>query len=164
MRSSSLLVLALLSACKKSEAPAPASGSEVAAQPASAPADAAPPPPPPVDAVAADAAPPATDPDPLKSICPKVIAKIQECSADKEFAGALLDGANAKDQKKIRKLIAEIAEWPINYCNNLAANYQFEGLLNHWDQLADPAILESCGKLGTAVKAAGGLFGGDQAM
>lgn len=88
---------------------------------------------------------------------------IEECSTDKELFAALTAGSSAKEKAKVRKLIAEVAEWPISYCNNLAASYQFEGFLGHWDQLADPAILTSCGSLGVAVKAAGGLFGGDQA-
>lgn len=114
-------------------------------------------------AAAADAA--KADADPLKSVCPQVLAKIMECKEDKEFAKALKEGADAKEQKKIGKLIAGISEWPTTSpCNNLAASYEFEGFIDHWDKLSDPAILESCAKLGAAVKAAGGLFGGDAAM
>jgi hypothetical protein len=156
----------MLCGCKKHEAAgsgpaATASGS--AAAPVAVDASA----PPPVDAPPPDAAkvdPAAAAAERLKTVCPKVIGKIQECAKDKDFAKALSEGADAKAQKKNKKLIAEIAEWPVEYCNNFAANYEFEGFLNHWDQLSDPAILESCGKLGAAVKAAGGLFGGEQAM
>ena len=121
--------------------------------------DAAPPPvdaaPPPVDAAPAD---------PIATVCPALLAKIEECVEDPAFTAALLQGANAKEQKKIKKLIAEVAEWPVNPCQNLAANYEFTGFFGHWDEVSDPAILETCAKLGAAVKAAGGLFGGDQAM
>jgi hypothetical protein len=172
-----LFALAASAACKKSEEKpaAPVEPAKDAAPVTPVVVDAAAPPTdapkPPVDAAAAaaDAAAPAdaakADADPLKSICPKVLAKIVECKEDKEFAKALKDGADAKEQKKIGKLIAGIEEWPTtNPCGNLAASYEFEGFIDKWDQLADPALLESCAKLGAAVKAAGGLFGGDAAM
>lgn len=125
--------------------------------------DAAPPPPP------VDAAPPVVDAaaaaapmgDPLKTICPQVMAKIVECSADKDFEKALKEGANQAQQRQIGLLIASIATWTNSPCTTFAATYQFEGFLDRWEELKDPAILESCGKLGAAVKAAGGLFGGD---
>lgn len=99
--------------------------------------------------------------DPLKSICPQVLAKITECSADKEFEKALKEGADAKQQKLITRLITGIAEWPVAPCANLAATYEHEGFLDRWKELSDPKILESCASLGAAVRAAGGLFGGD---
>jgi hypothetical protein len=129
----------------------------------------APAPPPPADAAPADAAAPLPDAaavvaDPLESICPQVLAKIVECSGDKEFEKALKEGANAKDQKTISKLIKGIEEWPSPPCGSLAASYQFTGFLDRWKDLSDPAILESCAKLGAAVKGAGGLFGGESAQ
>jgi hypothetical protein len=151
------LAVAFHPGCKKQEAPSP---SPIVAAPPAVSVDAAPLPPPPDAApVVPDAA--AAPADPLKSICPQVIEKIVECAEDKEFAKALKEGTNAREQKVISRLIGEIAEWPMNLCNNLAASYEYSGLLDHWDQLADPQILTSCGKLGAAVKAAGGLFGGD---
>lgn len=112
---------------------------------------------------AASAAPPDTT-DPLLTVCPKVLEKLEECADDRALADALMAGANAKERKRIKALIGEIAEWPLAPCQNLAANYEFNGMLNHWDMLADPGILTSCGALGAAVAAAGGLFGGDQAF
>lgn len=123
--------------------------------------DAAPPPPPsPPDAAPLPDASGAVE-DPLKSICPQVLAKISECSGDKEFEKALKEGADAKQQKLITRLIAGIAEWPVAPCANLAATYEHEGFLDRWKELSDPKILESCASLGAAVRAAGGLFGGD---
>lgn len=170
-----VLALATSAACKKSENK-PAEPAKDAAPVTPVVVDAAAPP---TDAAkpAADAAAPAADAaaapadaakvdaDPLKSICPQVLAKIVECKEDKEFEKALKEGADAKEQKKIGKLIAGISEWPtVSPCANFAASYEFEGFIDKWDQLKDPAILESCAKLGEAVHAAGGLFGGDQAM
>jgi hypothetical protein len=148
--------------CKKKE-DKPAAAAEPTPPPPPAIADAAPPPP--VDAAppAGDAAKTATAPtaDPLKSICPQVMAKIVECSADKEFEKALKEGITVPQQKLATRLIASIAEWPTTPCSALAATYQYEGFLDRWDELKDPAILESCAKLGAAVRDAGGLFGGD---
>lgn len=149
---------AALVGCKKSE-DKPAAPAAPEAGPPPAPADAAPPP---VDAAPApvDAAPAAVV-DPLKTVCPQVLAKIMECAEDKEFEKALKEGASGKDQKTISKLITGIGEWPSTPCGSLAATYEHDGFLDRWSELADPAILESCAKLGAAVKAAGGLYGGD---
>ncbi len=151
--------------CKKKE-DKPAAPAAPTPAPVPATVDAAPPPPPPpvdaappvVDAAAAAAAPAG---DPLKTICPQVMEKIVECSADKDFEKALKEGAAPAQQRQISLLIASIAEWSATPCTTFAATYQFEGFLDRWEELKDPAILESCGKLGAAVKAAGGLFGGD---
>lgn len=145
--------------CKKKEEaqPTPPVASETKPEPAVT-VDAAPPPPP--DAAPLPDASGAVE-DPLKSICPQVLAKISECSEDKEFEKALKEGADAKQQKLITRLIAGIAEWPVAPCANLAATYQHEGFLDRWKELSDPKILESCAALGAAVRAAGGLFGGD---
>jgi hypothetical protein len=175
-----VLALASGAACKKSEnKPAePAKDAAAATPPTPTPTVDAAPVPSADAAKSADATPAAADApaaapadaakadaDPLKSICPQVLAKIVECKEDKEFEKALKEGADAKEQKKIGKLIAGISEWPsVSPCANLAASYEFEGFIDKWDQLKDPAILESCAKLGAAVKAAGGLFGGDAAM
>lgn len=149
--------------CKKKEAapPAPVAG-ETKPEPVAV-VDAAPPPPP-----STPDAPPlpdasATVEDPLKAICPQLLAKITECSEDKEFEKALKEGADAKQQKVISKLIAGISEWPVAPCANLAASYEHEGFLDRWKELSDPKILESCAALGAAVRGAGGLFGGDSA-
>lgn len=175
MKRASLFAIALalsLSACKKNDKPTESGGSGKTAEPV-APADAAAPPadaaaspadaatPPPADAAAATPTEPA---DPMTTVCPKVLAKIEECVEDKAFVEALMKGADAKQKKIIKRLIAEVAEWTANPCVDMAANYEFPGFTNRWEQVADPAILESCGKLGEAVQAAGGLFGGDQAM
>lgn len=174
MNRASLFAIALalsLSACKKNDTPTEPGGNRdsigTSTQPppplvdaAAAPPDAAAAPP---DAAAAppDAAAPA---DPMTTVCPKVLAKIEECVEDKAFVDALMKGADAKQKKIIKRLIAEVAEWTANPCVDMAANYEFPGFTNRWEQVSDPAILESCGKLGAAVQAAGGLFGGDQAM
>ncbi len=151
---------AALAGCKKPEEKPATPTTEAAPQPP--PADAAAPTPPPADAAPppVDAAP-AAPADPLKTVCPQVLAKIVECAEDKEFAKALKEGASAKDEKTISKLIKGIGEWPSPPCGSLAAAYEYDGFLDRWAELADPAILESCAKLGAAVKAAGGLFGGD---
>lgn len=151
--------------CKKKE-DKPAAAAETTPPPPPAVIDAAPPPPPPSDAAppavdAAAAAATAPTADPLKTICPQVMAKIVECSADKEFEKALKEGITVPQQKLATRLIASIAEWPTTPCSALAATYQYEGFLDRWDELKDPAILESCAKLGAAVRDAGGLFGGD---
>lgn len=177
MKRASLFAIALalsLSACKKNDKPTESGGTAdpggktaetapVAAADAAAPA--------PADAAApatADAAPAPATPtepaDPMTTVCPKVLAKIEECVGDKAFVDALMKGADAKQKKIIKRLIAEVAEWTANPCVDMAANYEFPGFTNRWEQVSDPAILESCGKLGEAVQAAGGLFGGDQAM
>lgn len=173
MKRASLFAIALalsLSACKKNDKPTESGGSGKTAEPTPvAPADAAAPAPPDAAAPAtADAAPTPATPtepaDPMTTVCPKVLAKIEECVEDKAFVDALMKGADAKQKKIIKRLIAEVAEWTANPCADMAANYEFSGFTNHWEQVSDPAILESCGKLGEAVQAAGGLFGGDQAM
>jgi hypothetical protein len=130
----------------------------------------APPPPPPAPtdtrttALAEDARPPVDAPsDPLVSICPRVLARIVECRDDPAFASALTAGTSNMHRMKIRELIDGISDWPINPCPNLLPSYEVEGFLDRWDELADPTILESCDALGTAVKAAGGLFGGEGA-
>lgn len=155
----SLIAALALSAggCKKKEE-AQQKPVETKPEPAAV-VDAAPPPPPPDAAPLPDAS--ATVEDPLKSICPQVLAKITECSADKEFEKALKEGADAKQQKLITRLITGIAEWPVAPCSNLAATYEHEGFLDRWKELSDPKILESCASLGAAVRGAGGLFGGD---
>jgi len=157
----SLTLVGVGAGCKKKEE-APKDTVTPSASPQPDPVDAPVPPPPPADA----APPPLPDAsgvieDPLKAICPQVLAKIVECSEDKEFEKALKEGASAKDQKLITRLITGIAEWPSPPCGSLAASYEHTGFLDRWKDLSDPAILESCAKLGAAVKAAGGLFGGD---
>jgi hypothetical protein len=179
-----IVVSALVPGCKKSEksaepaaTPAPtastastASGSAAppaatpptATPPAAAPPDAPPPladaPPPPSDAA------PAAPADPLTSVCPKLLAKIEECVDDKDFVAALMKDADAKKKKLVKRLLAEVADWTANPCADMAASYEYQGFTNKWDKVSDPAILENCAKLGEAVHAAGGLFGGDQAM
>lgn len=176
MKRASLFAIALalsLSACKKNDKPTESAGTaDPGGKPAEptpvAPADASAPPPadaaPPTADAAATAATPTEPADPMTTVCPKVLAKIEECVEDKAFVEALMKGADAKQKKIIKRLIAEVAEWTANPCADMAANYEFAGFTNHWEQVSDPAILESCGKLGEAVQAAGGLFGGDQAM
>jgi hypothetical protein len=137
--------------CKKKQE-TPESAVDPRASPPPVAVDIAPPPPPDAAAVVED---------PLKTICPQVLAKIVDCSEDKEFEMALKEGTSAKDQKLITRLINGIAEWPSPACGSLAASYEHTGFLDRWKDLSDPAILESCAKLGSAVKAAGGLFGGD---
>lgn len=157
-----LLSAVALAGCKKKDGPAASSTEPPPATNSGNTVDAAPPPPPPTDTAPSEETQAGTG-DPLKDVCPQVLEKIQGCAEDKEFAAALQEGADAKQKKIIAGLIKEIADWPMGLCSNFAASYQYEGFIDHWDQLSDPAILETCAKLGAAVKAAGGLFGGDAA-
>lgn len=123
-----------------------------------------------VDAAAArpDAAPaPAADAEPpnyFQTLCPQLRTKIVECIKDPAFIAALDEGATAKAKKINKALRKEAAEWPDLTCTNLAPSYQYSGFLGGLEQLAAiPDLMSSCAKLGAGIKAAGGLFGGDQA-
>jgi hypothetical protein len=174
-----LLVLALVTSCgKKTEAPPappPAEGSAApaaadtrpageAAAPAAAPVaiDAAVP----DAAVTIDAAAAAAGdpPNHEQTLCPKVLPRIVECQKDADFIAALNAGADRKQKKIIASLLREVADWPENMkCSDLAPAYQYGGFIYHWDKFAAfPDALDSCAKLGVAIQAAGGLFGGEQ--
>ena len=160
-RTAVALAFALACGCgKKTDAPpappAPAMHDEGSAKPATPPAAHD-------EGSAKPATPPAAAPtneDYLSTLCPKVLDKIRDCKDDASFAAALTAGASAQDKKAITKLVKGISKWALNTCSNMPT-YEVIGLLDHWDQLAAPSVLESCASLGTAVKAAGGLFGGD---
>lgn len=129
-------------------------------------APATPPAPPPA---VADAAPIATPPDaaPLspsarEALCVKVLGKAYACRDDEAFAAALTAGAAPADAKRIRAFIASIADWPRNFCT-YDYEYAYPGFSERWDALTAPDIVESCGRLGAALRDAGGLFGGDVA-
>lgn len=163
-----LIVIALFAACgKKPDAVPPPVKDDGSARIVTAPPiDAAPPVAPDASAPppAADAAP-ATQADYMAALCPKVLPKIVECQKDATFIAALNVGADAKQKKITKSLLAEVAKWPDGMsCGDLAPAYQYGGFTYHWDQLAAvPDALDSCAKLGAAIQAAGGLFGGDQA-
>ena len=165
------LVLANLAACnKKSEAPASPPAPDPHAAPAApdaavAPVDAAPVPV--VDAMAAAAADARQVEDPRASeLCSKVLAKIVECQKDKAFLSALHEGIDANRLKLSKRFLKEVARWKEGDtdCSNLAPAIEYGGFLDHWSVIAAvPDVLESCGKLGTMINSAGGLFGGDRA-
>lgn len=126
--------------------------------------DAAPPPAdaaPSVDAAAAAAA----DEDPRTSeLCGEVLVKIVACRKDKTFLAALADGADAKRKAADKKHLRQIVKWRYTDCGALPTAIEDGGFLEHWHTVASaPGLLDSCAKLGAAVRAAGGLFGGDVA-
>jgi len=104
----------------------------------------------------------ALSPEAQEALCVKVLGKLYACRDDQELAAALTAGASAEDKQRITKFIKAIKDWPRNFCT-YEYNYEYPGFSEHWDKLTAPEILESCGKLGAAVKDAGGLFGGDVA-
>jgi hypothetical protein len=158
--------IALLLACsvgcgKKSEpAPAPVVSD---ARGSSAVPDAAPPPPPDAAAPSIDAA--AVDDNPRTSeLCGEVLVKIVACRKDKAFLAALANGADGKRKAADKKHLRQIAKWRYTDCGALPTAIEDGGFLDHWRTVAGaPGILDSCAKLGAAVRAAGGLFGGDVA-
>jgi hypothetical protein len=105
--------------------------------------------------------------DPRESeLCSKVLKKIVECQKDKEFLSALNEGVDATQKKLNVRLLKEVARWKPaeTECANLPAGLEYGGFLDHWDRIAAvPDLIESCGKLGTMINTAGGLFGGDRA-
>jgi hypothetical protein len=162
-----MVVMACSLGCDKKPAPEKA---PVVAEPPKpiAPPDAAPAAPPP-DAAATppDAAAPqaAEDDNPRTSeLCGEVIVKIVDCHKDKQFLSALNEGVDAKRKAANKHHLKQIVSWRYNDCGSLPTAIEDGGFLDHWSVVAGmPGILDSCGKLGTALQAAGGLFGGDVA-
>lgn len=99
--------------------------------------------------------------DPL---CKQVAKKIVECADAPEFATALDDGATAAQKKINARLRKGIADWqsPMELCNNAwgLLNYEYSGFLDSPGVFKAANALASCGELGAAVKAGGGLVGG----
>jgi hypothetical protein len=99
-------------------------------------------------------------------LCSKVLEKIVECQKDKGFIEALNEGAEDAQVKLNKRFLKEVARWKEadTNCMNLAPAIEYMGFLNKWDRVASvPDAVESCGKLGTVINSAGGLFGGDRA-
>jgi hypothetical protein len=156
---------------KKPESePAPATSDprKPAASPgsaATAPPVAAPPATPDAAAPNVDAAVAAADDNPRTSeLCGEVLLKIVACHKDKQFLAALDDGVDAKRKAADKKHLVQIVKWSYNDCGALPTAIEDGGFLDSWSTVSGtPGILESCGKLGAALRAAGGLFGGDVA-
>lgn len=143
----------------------PAATPPAATPPAATPLAATPPAATPDAAVAV--APPdvAIDDNPRTSdLCTKVLAKIVACQHDKSFLTALDEGVDAKQKKLNKRLLKEVAGWTYRDCVAIPTAVQYAGFLEHWDMIVGvPSALDSCGKLGTTLNSAGGLFGGDVA-
>jgi hypothetical protein len=110
---------------------------------------------------AAVAAP--TDDNPRTSeLCSRVLVKIFECQKDKHFLEALDEGVEPKRRAADKKHLAQIVKWHYTDCGALPTAIEEGGFLDHWSTVVDvPSALDSCGKLGTTLNSAGGLFGGD---
>jgi hypothetical protein len=130
--------------------------------PPSPPSPPSPSPPPLVDAAVAAVA--ADDNPRTSELCSEVLEKIVACRKDKEFLSALDEGVDAKRKAANKKHLVQIVKWHYTDCGALPTAIEDGGFLDNWSRVsAMPGILESCGKLGTALQAAGGLFGGDVA-
>jgi hypothetical protein len=127
----------------------------------------------PPDAAAAppDAAAPtvdaavAVDDNPRTSeLCGEVLLKIVACHKDKQFLSALDEGVDRKRKTANKKHLVQIVKWRYTDCGALPTAIEDGGFLDSWSTVSGtPGILDSCGKLGAAVRSAGGLFGGDVA-
>lgn len=155
------LLLACSVGCDKKPSPAPApvasdARGSSASPDAAIPLDAATPT---VDAAAA------ADADPRTSeLCGEVLVKIVACRRDKQFLAALDDGVDAKRKAANKKHLRQIVKWRYTDCGALPTAIEDGGFLDHWTTVAAaPGLLDSCAKLGAALRAAGGLFGGDVA-
>jgi hypothetical protein len=100
--------------------------------------------------------------DPL---CVQVADKIRACADKPEFVAALDDGATAQQKKVNARLRRGVKKWQTSHelCTNAwdIMNYEHTGFLDNPVPLKAADALSSCATLGTAVKAAGGLVGGD---
>jgi hypothetical protein len=107
----------------------------------------------------------AADDNPRTSeLCGEVLLKIVACHRDKQFLSALDKGVDAKRKVANKKHLAQIMKWRYSDCGALPTAIEDSGFLDNWSTVSGtPGILYSCGKLGTAVRSAGGLFGGDVA-
>ena len=93
--------------------------------------------------------------------CVAIVTKIKECQNDAAFANALDKGADAKRNVKLRK---QIGEWPKPWptCDTyFSFTFEHVGFLKDPDVLIDDHVLDTCATLGTAIREAGGLPGGD---
>lgn len=102
--------------------------------------------------------------DPL---CRQVADKIRACVDKPEFIAALDDGATAQQKKINARLRKGVKKWQQSHelCRNTwdILNYEYSGFLDKPVAFKAPNALSSCADLGAAVKAAGGLVGGDTA-
>ncbi|HMG54238.1 MAG TPA: hypothetical protein VK601_12165, partial [Kofleriaceae bacterium] len=96
--------------------------------------------------------------DPL---CVQVADQIRACAGKPEFIAALDDGATAAQKKVNARLRKAVKQWQTSHelCSNAwdIINYEYTGFLDNPAPLKAPGALASCGALGAAVKAAGGL-------
>ena len=173
-RTIAMVVMACSLGCDKKPAPEQAAVVADPPKPIAPPDAAAPAPVPDAAAPAPDAAAPtpdaaapqaAEDDNPRTSeLCGEVIVKIVDCHKDKQFLSALNEGVDAKRKAANKHHLKQIVSWRYNDCGSLPTAIEDGGFLDHWSVVAGmPGILDSCGKLGTALQAAGGLFGGDVA-
>jgi hypothetical protein len=102
--------------------------------------------------------------DPL---CEQVADKIRACADRPEFIAALDDGADAQQKKVNARLRKGVKKWQNAHelCTNAwdIINYEYTGFLDKPVVFKAPNALASCAELGAAVKAGGGLVGGDTA-
>jgi hypothetical protein len=102
--------------------------------------------------------------DPL---CEQVADKIRACADKPEFIAALDDGADAQQKKVNARLRKGVKKWQKAHelCTNAwdIINYEYTGFLDRPVVFKAPNALASCAELGAAVKAGGGLVGGDTA-
>jgi len=115
----------------------------------------------PLDALATVDAPTKLDLAAKSEICRRVVEKLSDCSKDAEFIAALTAGLTGAELKAQRKYLAKAADWPPGFCDLWEYDWEFNGFRDHMEQLTDPQIVASCATLGTALKAAGGLIGGE---
>ena len=102
--------------------------------------------------------------DPL---CEQIADKIRACVDKAEFIAALDDGATAQQKKVNARLRKGVKKWQKAHelCTNAwdILNYEYTGFLDKPSVFKAPSALSSCAELGAAVKAGGGLVGGDTA-
>ncbi len=102
--------------------------------------------------------------DPL---CREVADRIRACVDKPEFIAALDEGATAADKKVNARLRKAVPKWQKSseLCGNTwdIINYEYTGFLDSPGAFKAPNVLATCASLGGAVKAAGGLVGGETA-
>ena len=96
--------------------------------------------------------------------CLSFVKKVQACVATPEFNAGLDEGASRADKKVNAKLLAQTKKWMYSPSDVCGTFFQFAfshpGFLDHASMLSE-ASLASCKVLGTAIKNAGGLVGGE---
>jgi hypothetical protein len=99
--------------------------------------------------------------------CVEIVTKIVACQKDASFVSALDQGADAATKKLNATLRKQIAsEWPKpSFACDTYFKWAFEhvGFLKDPDVLIEDGVLDTCATLGTAIREAGGLPGGEVA-